>query len=127
MATLDLMEREDLTGNAARLGPVLVKALRDRVGGHPFVGDIRGVGLMAAVEYRADPATRAHFPAGTAPHKLVTKHAMAAGMLSRALPFLPVNAFSPPLSITEDQIHAAADRFAAGLEAATPEMRALLG
>ncbi|TJZ89853.1 aminotransferase class III-fold pyridoxal phosphate-dependent enzyme [Paracoccus gahaiensis] len=123
MANLDLMEAEDMPANAARLGPVLLEALRSKVGDHPLVGDIRGVGLMAAVEFVADRATRARLPVGA--HKLVAAHAMNQGVLTRALPFLPVTSMSPPLSITEGQIDEATTRYARALEAATPEMLAL--
>lgn len=126
LANLDLMEREGMVGNAARLGPVLLDALRAKVGDNPYVGDIRGVGLMAAVEFVADKATKQRFPNGTAPHKIVAKHAMEAGILTRALPFLPVTAFSPPLSISEAEIDEATTRYAKALDAAMPELQALL-
>lgn len=122
LANLDLIEREGLVDNAARLAPRLLAALRDRIGDNPFVGDIRGVGLMAGVEFVADRATRKPFREGTAPHRIVSRHAAAQGLLARALPFLPVNAFSPPLSITAAEIDEAADRYARALEAAMPEL-----
>lgn len=122
LANLDLIEREGLVDNAARLAPRLLAALRDRIGDNPFVGDIRGVGLMAGVEFVADRATRKPFRDGTAPHRIVSRHAAAQGVLARALPFLPVNAFSPPLSITAADIDEAADRYARALEAAMPEL-----
>lgn len=127
LANLDLMEREDLPARAARLGPVLLDALRSKVGGHEFVGDVRGVGLMVAVEFVADKASKRRFPDAAAPHKLVAKHALAEGVLSRALPFLPVNSMSPPLTITEAEIDEATTRYARALQAATPGLRALLG
>jgi len=126
MANLDVMENEGMVENAANLGPVLLAALKDKLSGNPFVGDVRGVGLMAAVEFVADKDSRQAFPAGTVPHKIVSKHAAEAGVLSRALPFLPINAFSPPLSITAAQIEEGVSRYARALEAATPELQALL-
>lgn len=65
------------------------------------------------------------FPEGTAPHRIVAKHAAAAGVLTRALPFVPVNSFSPPLTIKAEDIEIAADRYAAALRAATAELEAL--
>ena len=62
-------------------------------------------------------------PAGA--HKVVSAHALKAGVLSRALPFLPVNAFSPPLTITEAEIDEATTRYARALDAATPEIAAM--
>lgn len=126
LANLDLFEAEGLVENSARLGPYLVEKLRAAVGDHPYVGDVRGVGLMAAVEFVADKETRRLFPAGSAPHRIVAKHATAAGVLTRALPFAPVNSFSPPLTITAADIDEAVGRYAKGLAAATPALQALL-
>ena len=127
MANIDVIEREGLVDNAARLAPVLEAALRERVGDNPYVGDIRSVGLMAGVEFTADRATRKAFAQGSAPHRIVARHATEAGVLTRALPFLPVNSFSPPLSITAAEIEEAADRYARALDAAMPELAALAG
>jgi 4-aminobutyrate aminotransferase len=60
LATLRLLE-EGLIANADRVGRVLMTALRDRLGGHAVVGDVRGLGLMVGVEivrdrFRREPA-----------------------------------------------------------------------
>jgi 4-aminobutyrate aminotransferase len=60
VATLRLLE-EGLIANADRVGRVLMTALRDRLGGHAVVGDVRGLGLMIGVEivrdrFRREPA-----------------------------------------------------------------------
>ena len=60
LATLRLLE-EGLVANADRVGRVLMTALRDRLGGHAVVGDVRGLGLMIGVEivrdrFRREPA-----------------------------------------------------------------------
>ena len=125
-ANIDLIEGEGMVENAARLAPELASALHDRLHQNPFVGDIRSVGLMAGVEFIADRSSRRPFPEGSAPHRIVARHAVEAGVLTRALPFSPVNSFSPPLCITAAQIHEAADRYAAALTSAMPELVALL-
>jgi L-2,4-diaminobutyrate transaminase len=125
MANIDLIESEGLVDNAACLAPILASALYDRLHKNPFVGDIRSVGLMAGVEFVADRGSRRPFPEGSAPHRIVARHAVEAGVLTRALPFSPVNSFSPPLCITAAQIHEAADRYAGALISAMPELVAL--
>ena len=60
LATLRLLE-EGLIANAERVDRVLMTALRDRLGGHAVVGDVRGLGLMVGVEivrdrFRREPA-----------------------------------------------------------------------
>jgi 4-aminobutyrate aminotransferase len=60
IATLRLLE-DKLIANAEKVGRVLMTALRDRLGAHAVVGDVRGLGLMIGVEivrdrFRREPA-----------------------------------------------------------------------
>jgi 4-aminobutyrate aminotransferase len=50
IATLDVIEREELVGNAMARGAQLVDALGKVQTDHPAVGDVRGLGLMVAIE-----------------------------------------------------------------------------
>ncbi len=63
LANLDIIESEGLVQRAAELGARLLKGLQT-LAGHKHVGDVRGLGLMAAVEFVADKQTKAEFPAG---------------------------------------------------------------
>ena len=65
LANLEIMESEGMVENAARVGPYLLDQLRETVGDHPYVGDVRGEGLMIALEFSADKETRRPFAAGT--------------------------------------------------------------
>ncbi len=125
LANLAIMEREDLVANAADVGAYLLAGLQARIGEHPFVGEVRGKGLMIGVELTADRAKRRPFAAGTGPHRLVSAKAIEQGVMVRSLPFIEVISFSPPLCITKADCDLAIDRFAAGLEAATPELTRL--
>lgn len=62
LANLDILEREGLVQQAAERGAYLNQRLK-ALAGHPHVGDVRGLGLMAAVELVADKSTKAEFPA----------------------------------------------------------------
>jgi adenosylmethionine-8-amino-7-oxononanoate aminotransferase len=61
LANLAIIEREGLVERAEALGRRLLAGLRT-LESHPHVGDVRGLGLMAAVELVADKATKAEFP-----------------------------------------------------------------
>ncbi len=126
LANIDVIERENLVARAQESGSYLLEALRQATANNPFVGDVRGMGLMVGVEYVANKADKTPFPAGSAPHKIVSKHAFEQGVLPRALPFLPVNSFSPPLNVSKAEIDEGVARFAQALEAASPEMQSLL-
>ena len=104
LANLDIMESENLVGNAAKVGPYFKQCLIDRLGDHPNVGNIRGAGLILGVEYVAERGSKA-VPEMTPPaHRRVSAAAQERGLLTRALPFLPVNAFSPPLTFTRADV-----------------------
>ncbi len=122
LANLDIMEREGLVENSARLGPYFLDALRERIGDNPYVGSVHGEGLMLAVEYVADKKARRFFDPKANAHRIVAKKANEQGVLTRALPFIEVTSFSPPLCITKAEIDEAVARFARGLEAAMPEL-----
>lgn len=62
LATIDVLEKEALPARAGVMGERLLQGLRT-LESHPNVGDVRGQGLMCAVELVVDKATKAPFPA----------------------------------------------------------------
>lgn len=127
LANLDILEQEQLVARANHQGDLLLERLRARLGDHPFVGDIRGSGLMVGVEFVADRASRRAFAPQAAPHRIVAREATEQGVLARALPYLPVNSFSPPLIIGEAELELAVERYATALERVTPQLKTLAG
>jgi adenosylmethionine-8-amino-7-oxononanoate aminotransferase len=121
LAVLEIMEREKMVAPVAAKGERLIRGLRERLQDNPFVGDIRGAGLMIGIEYVADRATKRDFAGGSG-HKIVAGKARQAGVLTRALPWMPVTSFSPPLTITDAQIDQAIDLYAGAVETAMPEL-----
>ncbi len=63
LATLQIINREDLVENAAKVGAYLGKRLEKSLGGHPNVGDIRGRGMFYGLEIVADRTSSDPFPA----------------------------------------------------------------
>ncbi|HEU4381643.1 MAG TPA: aminotransferase [Hyphomicrobiaceae bacterium] len=122
LANLDIMEREGLVEQAAEVGGYLLGLLKDRVGAHPHVGEVRGIGQMLAVEFVADKASRKFFDAKSGVHRIVAAKALEAGVLTRPLPFIEVNSFSPPLCMTRSEAEEAVARYGKGLDAATPDL-----
>ena len=57
-ATLDYLEQHDLVTAAANLGTYLGQKLKAELGELPFVGDIRGLGMLWGVEFVADRKTK---------------------------------------------------------------------
>ena len=127
LANLDIMEREGLIENSATMGAYLRDQLRERLADNPFVGDVRGAGLMVAVEFVADKEPRRFFDAETQPHRIISRKVLEEGVLVRALPYGEITSFSPPLCITRREIDEVVERFTRGLERAMPELRQLAG
>ncbi len=64
LAMLDIIEKEDFVGQAARKGERLLAGLHAALDDHPQVGEVRGLGLMCAVELVKDKATKQAWDAG---------------------------------------------------------------
>ncbi|SBW06121.1 putative aminotransferase [uncultured delta proteobacterium] len=63
LATIAILERDNLVERAADMGAYLLQALRDRLGNFPSAGEIRGQGLWVSVDFTTDKKTRPLFPA----------------------------------------------------------------
>jgi L-2,4-diaminobutyrate transaminase len=110
MANLDILEREKLPENATVMGARLLAELRRRFGAHPLVGDIRGAGLLAAIEFVADRDSAARFPAELRVGQRISRAARAQGLIIRALPEGDIIGFSPALTITPAEIDEILDK-----------------
>jgi putrescine aminotransferase len=101
-ATLRIVVAEDLPGNAARQGERLLAQLADLSDRFPFVGEVRGRGLMIAIELAKDRATRAPFVAGDAIGQRITLAGRERGLLLRMAGPTRI-ALSPPLVLTSEE------------------------
>jgi adenosylmethionine-8-amino-7-oxononanoate aminotransferase len=108
MAVLDEYESHDLVACAVERGAQLrsgLEALRSRL---PIIGDIRGLGMLMAVELVADKETRASLPNDIMPTDKVRIHGLNNGLLIYSRPasggkyghwFI----VAPPLTISEEE------------------------
>jgi adenosylmethionine-8-amino-7-oxononanoate aminotransferase len=78
---LRILETESLVEASAAKGDALQALLRDRLGAHPNVGDIRGRGLMVGVELVAERATKAPFPRAARLVEGIVRYAREHGLL----------------------------------------------
>src|SRR6195256_694981 len=112
---IEIMERERLWENAARMGERLHAGLTAAFGGQPNTGDIRsGKGLLAAVEFVEDRATKKNFASDLKFAASLKAEMMKRGVITRTRPSVGAHPapgdilfFAPPLVVTEADI----DRF----------------
>jgi adenosylmethionine-8-amino-7-oxononanoate aminotransferase len=83
LRTIQFIEEHDLVAEAARKGAYLLEGLRARLGTHPNVGEIRGKGLMCAVEFARDAAARSDFAPEERVGARIHAEAQARGLFSR--------------------------------------------
>ncbi|MGA1317176.1 MAG: aminotransferase [Rubrivivax sp.] len=102
LETLRIYESDGVVEHVARVAPRLQAGLA-RYRGHPLVGDVRGLGLIGAVELAADPARRKPFDPARGVGPYLVRRAQAHGLILRAMAG-DIVAFSPPLVITEGEI-----------------------
>jgi adenosylmethionine-8-amino-7-oxononanoate aminotransferase len=60
-AVLDILQRNRLADAAAERGRQLATELREHLSGHPHIGDLRGLGLLQAIELVADAETKSPY------------------------------------------------------------------
>ncbi|MBO0690187.1 MAG: aspartate aminotransferase family protein [Candidatus Dormibacteraeota bacterium] len=101
IANIRIIEREGLVENASRMGERLQRGL-GTLASLPAVGDVRGLGLLGAVELVADKETRAAFPAADGVGAKVLAAARERGILFRNRG--DVVEMAPPLVVSEEQI-----------------------
>ncbi len=101
LANLDILEREDLIRETRRKAPYFRQRL-DALAASPLVGDVRSIGLMAAVELVRDRSTREPFPAAQKVPWRIRQAALRRGVIVRA--GADVIVLCPPLVVTRAQI-----------------------
>jgi putrescine---pyruvate transaminase len=103
LKNLEIMEREKLVPRVkADIGPYLQRRLRATFADHPLVGEVRGLGLLAAIELVADKKTRAFFPKDRDVGTHCRNYCFSSGLVMRAIRDTMVVA--PPLVVTEPEV-----------------------
>jgi len=118
LANLDIVERDGLVEQAAKRGAYMLDRLRERFEDHPHVGEVRGEGLIAAVELVGSREPLRRFDPALKVGTRVARASLAHGVITRALPEADTIAFSPPFIVTESEI----DQMVEGTGAALDEV-----
>ena len=120
VANLELIDKLGLVENAGSTGAYFRKGLADALAGHKHVGDVRGDGLMAAVEFVEDKDDRRFFDPARKIGPAVSAALLERGVIGRAMPQGDILGFAPPLCLTRNE----ADTV---VKAAAQAVRSVLG
>jgi len=113
VAVIEIMQREHLADNAARIGAIMKARLLEIQEHCPFVGDVRGMGLVMGVELVKDKKTKE--PAPDLTRKLIDLAAENGLLIGSVGVFGNVIRVAPPLTISEAEAHESLDIFAKAL------------
>ncbi|WP_137388559.1 aminotransferase [Rhodoligotrophos defluvii] len=113
VAAMDRYDALQTTRNARETGAYLQERLQ-ALAAHPLVGEVRGIGLMAGVEFVRDKDTKAPFDPALAVGAACSKFALDRGLITRNLG--DTMSFSPPLIITRAEVDEIVSTFATALD-----------
>ena len=124
VANLEVLDELDLVANAGETGAYFRAALADAVGSHRNVGEVRGDGMLAAVEFVADRDDRVFFDAAAKVGPAVSAALAERGVIGRAMPQGDILGFAPPLCLTREEADIVVERTAAAVKSVFSDLKA---
>lgn len=113
LENIRIIEEQNLVAHAAALGEQMQSALRD-LADHPLVGEVRGCGLIAAVELVGNKADKSPLHSTGHLGRYLVGRAQEHGLISRAMG--DALAFCPPLITTHEEMRLLLQRFSQALD-----------
>ena len=117
VANLELIDELGLVENAGSVGAYLRQGLADALAGHRHVGDVRGDGMLAAIEFVEDKDDRKFFDASRKIGPQVSAALLERGVIGRAMPQGDILGFAPPFCLTKDDADIVVKAAAGAVEA----------
>jgi putrescine aminotransferase len=123
LKNLEIMRREKIPARVkTKIGPYFQRRLQETFADHPLVGEVRGIGMLGALELVADKKERRHFAnpghVGTIARDFCFKN----GLIMRAIRDTMV--LAPPLVITEEEIERLLKKAKLCIELTAKELKA---
>ena len=128
LAVQQVIRRDNLLANVRAQGTDLSRRLRERFGNHPFVGDVRGRGLLQGVELVADRGTKEAFDPKLKLHARVKREAMARGLMVYPMGGTVDGArgdhvlIAPPFIVDDGAVDTIVERLGEAVDASTKQI-----
>ncbi|MBS0125747.1 aspartate aminotransferase family protein [Thetidibacter halocola] len=103
VANLRLIDELGLVQAAGETGAYLNAVLRDALAAHPHVGEVRGEGMLAAVDFVADRDKRRFFDASDKVGPRIAAALLEQGVIARAMPQGDILGFAPPFCLSREE------------------------
>ncbi len=122
LANLDILERENLVAHAGTVGDYFQQRLSEEFADHAMVGEVRGAGLLGALELVADPATKRAFTEELKVGPRVAAACLEDGLIVRAMAHGDIIGFAPPLIVSNDDVEEIIALTRVGMDRVTAEL-----
>jgi L-2,4-diaminobutyrate transaminase len=103
VANLKLLDDLNLIANASDVGGYLNRGMTEALGAHAHVGEVRGEGMLCAVEFVKDRDSRTFFDAADKVGPQISAALAATGVIARAMPQGDILGFAPPFCLTKSE------------------------
>ncbi|MFN3765195.1 MAG: aminotransferase class III-fold pyridoxal phosphate-dependent enzyme, partial [Aliihoeflea sp.] len=103
IANLKLIDTLGLVKNAGETGAYLNQAMKEALGDHAHVGDVRGEGMLCAVEFTADRRGRTSFDPARKVGPAIAAALLKRRVIARAMPQGDIIGFAPPLCLSTSE------------------------
>ncbi len=115
LKVLDIIRQENIIENSKTVGAYLHQELHKAFDDHPNVGEIRGQGLLAAIQLVKDKDRKTLFDVSEKVPAAMSKACQNQGLIARPLPSVGALALSPPLILSTDEADIIVNKMAAAL------------
>ena len=106
IANLELIDKLGLVANAGKVGGYFRKAMAEAVGGHAHVGEVRGEGMLCAIEFVEERDNRRFFDPSKKIGPQIAAALLKQSVIGRAMPQGDILGFAPPLCLSEKEADA---------------------
>jgi len=118
VANLKLLDDLNLIQNAGDVGAYLNIQMRAALQDHRHVGEVRGEGMLCAVEFVEDRDTRQFFDPADKVGPRVAAALMGHGVIGRAMPQGDILGFAPPFCMTREEVDEVVEKTAKSISEA---------
>lgn len=117
IANLNLVDSLGLVDNAGTMGAYLNAQMQSALGAHPHVAEVRGEGLLCAVELVRDRDSLTFFDADEKVAPRIVAEMAKLDVIARAMPQGDIIGFAPPLCLSKDEANIIVEKTSAALKA----------
>jgi L-2,4-diaminobutyrate transaminase len=122
LANLDIIEREHLIEHVAEIAPYFLQKLKETFSGRPHVAEVRGAGLLGAIEFAQDPSQRTRFDPAQKVGLQLAAACLEEGVIVRAMPHGDILGLAPALIVTREDVDEIISRVARAVERVTRKL-----